>query len=81
MTTSPLLSNVRHSAMIVPISPLSTRLTHINPSCWKIFMRLKLFKIRTVHGIGFQIQCSLQIHCFTKHSVRYELYLKKYLTA
>jgi len=43
MTTSPLLSNVRHRAMIAPVSPLTTRFIHINPSCCKIFIRLKLF--------------------------------------
>ena len=26
----------------------------------------------TVHWIGLQIQCSIQIYCFRKHSVRYE---------
>jgi len=36
MITSPLLSNVRHRAMITPVSPLLTRLIYINPSYWTI---------------------------------------------
>jgi len=31
--------------------------------------------------IGLQIKCSIQIHCFNKHSVRHELCIKKYLIA
>jgi len=33
----------------------------------------------TVHGIGCQIQCSMQIHWFKKHSVRHKFRFKKYL--
>jgi len=55
---------------------LLTRLIHISPSCWEIY---RLFEIITVRWIGPQIQCSIQIHCFKQHSVRYELYFKKYL--
>jgi len=39
---SPLLTNVRHRAMITPVSPLLTRLFHISLSYWKIIVRLKL---------------------------------------
>jgi len=70
MITSPLLSNVRHRAMIAPLSPLLTKLIHISPSCWAIY---RLFEIITVRWTGLRIQCSIQIHCFKKHSVRYEL--------
>jgi len=30
----------------------------------------------TVHWIEIQIQCSMQIHCFKKCSIWYELYLQ-----
>jgi len=36
MITSPLLRNVRHRAMITPVSPLLTRLIRISPSCWTV---------------------------------------------
>jgi len=71
MITSPLLSNVRHRSMITPVSLPLARLVHISPSCWAIY---RLFEIITVRWIGLQIQCFIQIHCFKKHSVRYELY-------
>jgi len=42
MTTSPLLSNVRHSA-ITPVRPLLTRLIHISRVIGQFIVRLKLF--------------------------------------
>jgi len=75
MITSPLLSNIRHRAMITLVTPLLTRLIHINPSCWAIYL---LFEIITVRWTGLQIQCSIQILCFKKHSVWYELCFKQY---
>jgi len=55
MITSPLLSNVRHRAMITPVSTLSTRLIHIIPSCWTIIIRLKLFsKWELSMGLDFK---------------------------
>jgi len=35
----------------------------------------------TVDWIELQIQCAMQIHCFKKDSVRYELNFKKYFAA
>jgi len=78
MITSPLLSNVHHRAMIPPVSPLLTRVIHINPSGWTIYRSFEIvFEMGIVHWIGLEIQCSVQIHCFKKHSVRYHLYCKK----
>jgi len=61
MISSPLLSNVRHRAMITPVSLLLTRLIHISPSCRTI---CRLFEIHlemgTVSWIGLQIQCSIK---------------------
>jgi len=55
MITSPLLSNVRHRAMIMPVSPLRTGLIHIIPSCWTIIYSFEIIlKMVTAHGIGFQ---------------------------
>jgi len=31
-----IVDNVRHRAMITPVSPLLTRLIYISPSCWTI---------------------------------------------
>jgi len=74
MITSPLLSNVRHRAMITPVSALVTRLIHISPSCCTIYRSFEIhLEMGTVSWIGLQIQCSLQIHCFKKPSARYEL--------
>ena len=82
MMTSPLLSNIRHRTMITPVSPLLTRLIHISPSCWTIYRPFEIIReMVTVHWIGLQIQCTIQIHCFKRHSVRYELCFKKYLVA
>jgi len=56
MTTSQLLSNVRHRAMIAPVSPLSIRFIHIIPSCSKIFDRWTLFsKWKLSMGLDFKI--------------------------
>jgi len=53
MMISPLLSNVRHRAMITPVSPLFTRLIHISPS-FEIILEMG-----TVRWIGLRIQCSI----------------------
>jgi len=84
MTTSPLLSNVRYvtEQWITPVSPLLTTLVHIGPSYWTIYCSFEsILKMGALHWIGLQIQYSVQIHCFKKHSVRYELHFKKYLIA
>jgi len=82
MITFPLLSNVRHKAIITPVRPPLARLIHISPSCWTIYRLFEIIlEMVTVHWIELQIQCSIQVHCFKKHSVRYELCFKKYLTA
>ena len=82
MMTSPLLSNIRHRTMITPVSPLLTRLIHISPSCWTIYRPFEIIReMVTVHWIGLQIPCTIQIHCFKRHSGRYELCFKKYVIA
>jgi len=82
MITSPLLGNQRHRAMITPPNPLLTRLIHINPSCWTIYPSFEIIlEMGIVHWIGLEIQCSIQIHFFKKHSVRYELGFKSSLIA
>jgi len=43
MKTFPLLSNVRHRAMIMPVSHPLAKLILISPSCWPIIVYLKLF--------------------------------------
>jgi len=53
---------------------LRTRLIHICLSYWTIYRSFEsILKRGTACWIGLQIQCSIQIHCFKKHSVRYEL--------
>jgi len=44
MITFPLLSNIRHTAMITPVSPLLGvgRLIHISPSCWAIYRSFEI---------------------------------------
>jgi len=64
MITSPLLSNVRHRAMITPVSPLLTGLIHISPIYWRIYCWFELvLKMGTARWIGLQMQCSTQFHC------------------
>jgi len=43
MITSPLVSNVRHRAMIMPVRPLLTRLIHISGVIGPFIVRFKLF--------------------------------------
>ena len=58
------------------------RFIQISPSCWTIYRSFEIIlEVGTVHWIGLQIQCFVQIHCFKKHLVRYELCFKKYLFA
>ena len=69
-------------ATVTPVSHPLTRLIHISASCWTIYRSCEItLGMGTVHWIELQIQCSIQIHCFKKHSVRYELCFKKYLAA
>jgi len=66
--------------MITPESPPLTRLIHIRPSYWTIFRSFGIIlEMGTVCWIGLQMQCSIQTHCFKKHSIRYDLCFKKYL--
>ena len=60
MIISPLLSNVRHRAMITPVSPLLTRLIHISPSYWTILRSFEII-LEWELCIGFQIQCSIAV--------------------
>ena len=67
MRTRRLLRNVCYRAIIMPVSSLHTRLIHIKPLLNNIFVRLKLFSNENL---------SMEIACFKKRSVWYELYLK-----
>jgi len=67
MVTSLLLSDVRHRAMITPVSYPLIKLIHIRLSCWAIYRAFEIIlEVGTVHWIDLQIQCSIQIHCFIK---------------
>ena len=66
MITSPLLSNVRHRAVITPVSPLRTGLIYIKPRTiyryWTIYRSIEIIiEIGIVHWIGLQIQRSIQV--------------------
>jgi len=55
MITSPLLSNVRHKAVITPVSPLPTRLIYILLSCWTIYRSFEIIlQMGTIHGLEFK---------------------------
>jgi len=59
MITSPLSSNVRHRAMITPVSPLFTRLIHISTSYWATYCLFEIMlEMGTVQRNWLQIQCS-----------------------
>jgi len=69
-------------ATATPVSHPLTRPNHISSSCWTIYRSFEItLEMGTFHWVKLQIQCSIQIHCFKKHSVRYELCFKKYLAA
>jgi len=54
----------------------------ISPRCWTIYRSFEIIlNMGTVHWIRLQIQCSVQIHCFKKHSDHCKLCFKKYVTA
>jgi len=42
MRTRPLLRNVRHRAVVTPVSPLRIRLNHVNSSYWIIYRSLEI---------------------------------------
>jgi len=67
MRTRRLLLNACYRAIIIPVNSLYTRLIHISPLLNNIFVRLKLLSNGNL---------SMQIDCFRKHSIWYELYLK-----
>jgi len=79
MRTRPLLRNWGHRAMTTPVSPLRARLIHISPSYWSISFVCNYSRMGTIHWIGIKINI-LSI-ASKKHSIWYELYLKKYLIA
>jgi len=55
MITSPLLSTVRHRAMITPVSPLLSRLILISPNCWTIYRSFEvILEMGTVPGLNFK---------------------------
>ena len=77
MRTPPLLSNARHRTVITPVSPPLTKFIHTSANCWTIYLSFEIIlEMKTVHWIELQIQCSMELHCFKKHSVRNELFLK-----
>jgi len=64
-------------ATVTPLSHPLTRLIHIGPGFWTYHRSFQItLEMGTVHWVELQIQCSIQIHCFKKHSVRYELCFK-----
>jgi len=74
--------SVCHRAMITPVSPLLAMLIHISTSCWTICSLFEIIlEMGTVRWIALPIQWSIQIHCFKKHSLRYELCFKIYFIA
>jgi len=69
-------------ATVTPVSHPLTSLIHISPSCWTIYCSFEItLEMGTAHWIELQIQCSIEIHCFKKDSVRYELFFKNYSAA
>jgi len=63
MIAPPLLRNARHRAMIMPVSPVRTRLIHISLSCWTIY-RLFEINLEWEPSIALEFKCCMQIHCF-----------------
>jgi len=48
---------ISHREMLMPVSPLLTRIIHISPSCWTICRSFEiLLEIVTVHWIAPQLQ-------------------------
>jgi len=77
---TPLLHYARHRAMITPVSPVRTRLIYISPNSRTIYRSFEII-LEWGPSIRLEFKCCMQIHCFKKHSIWYELTLKKYLIA
>jgi len=72
MKISPLLSNVRHRAMRTPVSRLLTRLIHISPELLDSLSFVWNYSRNGSCPLDWTSnQCSIQIHCFKKPSIRY----------
>jgi len=77
---TPLLRITRHRAMITPVRPVRTRLIHISPNSRTNYRSFEII-LEWGPSIRLEFKCCMQIHCFKKHSIWYELTLKKYLIA
>jgi len=70
MRTCRLLHNLRHRAMIAPVSPQRTRIIHISPSYWTIFCSFGIIlEWELSIGLEFKFSVSMQIHCFKKREI------------
>ena len=77
---SPLLRNVRHRAVITPVSPLLTRLIRISPSCWTINRSFEIILNNWKHPLDWISNSMFYTNSLLqKHTVRYKLYFKKYI--
>jgi len=62
---------IQNSSVIQLHALLRIRIIHISPSCWTIYRSFEIiFKTGAFHWIVLQIQCSVQIRCFKKHSLK-----------
>ena len=55
MRTRILLRNGPHRAMITPVSPLPTRLIHISPSYWTMFLSFEII-LKQEQSIGLEFK-------------------------
>jgi len=72
MITSPLLSNIRHRAMITPLRPLLTRLIHISRVNGQFIVRLKLFSKRKL-SIGLDLHSNVQYKLIVSKKIQRDM--------
>jgi len=80
MGTCPLLRNARHITIITPVNPLRLKLIHISPSYSTVYRSFEIILEWTPSiGLEFKSNVLCKPIASKKHSIWYELTLKKYL--
>ena len=73
MKTRPLLRDVRHRAMIAPVSSLRNRIIHINPSYWTIYRSFEIIlEWKLSIGLEFDSNVPSKFIASKKHSIWYD---------
>ena len=72
MRTRPLLRDVRHKAMIAPVSPLSTKLIHISPSYWTIYHSFEII-LEWGLSIGWEFEANIRCKSIASKNIQFDM--------